>query len=47
MDKDNLRAVFDYVEQYPIIDNRRTAKELEISYNTAATAVKKPVELGI
>lgn len=45
--KDNLRAVFDYIEQYPIIDIKRTAKELDISYNTAATAVKKLVELGI
>lgn len=45
--KDNLRAVFDYVEQYPIIDIKRTAKELEISYNTVATAVKKFVDLGI
>lgn len=45
--KDNLRAVFDYIEQYPIIDIKKTAKELEISYNTAATAVKKLVELGI
>lgn len=45
--KDNLRAVFDYIEQYPIIDIKRTAKELEVSYNTAATAVKKLVELGI
>ena len=38
--KDNLRAVFDYIEQYPIIDIKRTAKELDISYNTVATAVK-------
>lgn len=45
--KDNLRAVLDYIEQYPIIDIKRTAKELDISYNTAATAVKKLVELGI
>lgn len=45
--KDNLRAVFDYIEQYPIIDIKRTAKELGISYNTVATAVKKLVELGI
>lgn len=45
--KDNLRAVFDYIEQYPIIDIKRTAKELDISYNTAATAVKKLMELGI
>ena len=45
--KDNLRAVFDYIEQYPIIDNKRTAKELEVSYNTVAAAVRKLVELGI
>ena len=45
--KDNLRAVFDYIEQYPIIDIKRTAKKLGISYNTVATAVKKLVELGI
>lgn len=45
--KDNLRAVFDYIEQYPIIDMKRTAKELEVSYNTVAAAVRKLVELGI
>ena len=45
--KDNLRAVFDYIEQYPIIDIKRTAKELEVSYNTVAAAVRKLVELVI
>lgn len=45
--KDNLRAVFDYIEQYPIIDIKRTAKELEVSYNTVAAAVRKLVEIGI
>ena len=45
--KDNLRAVFDYIEQYPIIDIKRTAKELEVSYNTVAAAVRKLVEFGI
>lgn len=45
--KDNLRAVFDYIEQYPIIDIKRTASELGVSYNTVASAVKKLVELGI
>lgn len=45
--KDNLRAVFDYIEQYPIIDIKRTAKELQISYNTAAAAVKKLIEIDI
>lgn len=45
--KDNLRAVFDYLEQYPIINIKRTAKELKVSYNTVSTAVNKLVELGI
>ena len=45
--KDNLRAVFDYIEQYPIIDIMRTAKVLEVSYYTVAAAVRKVVELGI
>ena len=45
--KDNLRALFDYVEQHPIIDIKRTAAELGISYNTAATAVRKLQELDI
>ncbi len=45
--KDNLRAVFDYIEQYPIIDIKRTAKELAVSYNTVAAAIRKLVEFGI
>jgi len=45
--RNNVRAVFDYIEQHPIIDIKRTAAELDISYNTAASAVKKLVELGI
>lgn len=45
--KDNVRALFDYIEQYPIIDIRKTANALELSYNTVANAVKKLVEVGI
>jgi Fic family protein len=45
--KDNVRAVFDYLEQHPIIDIKRTAAALGISYNTTATAVKKLQDLGI
>lgn len=45
--KDNLRTLFDYLEQHPIIDIKRTAAELGISYNTTATAVRKLQELGI
>ena len=45
--KDNVRALFDYLEQHPIIDIKRTAKDLGISYNTTSTAVRKLQELGI
>lgn len=45
--KDNLRLVFDYIEQFPIIDIRRTANALKLSYNTVSAAVNKLSELGI
>lgn len=45
--KDNVRMVFDYVEQHPIIDIKRTAAALGVSYNTAASAVSKMVALGV
>ncbi len=45
--KDNVRAVFDYLEQHPIIDIKRTAIALDVSYNTVSSAVKKLVELAI
>ncbi len=44
---DNIRRVFDYIEQYPIIDIKRTANDLGISYNTASAAVSKLVQAGI
>ena len=44
---DNVRRLFDYVEQYPIIDIKRTATALGISFNTTSTAVNKLVEAGI
>ena len=44
---DSVRAVFDYLEQNPIIDIRRTAAALDRSYNTVAAAVKKLAELNI
>ena len=44
---DNLRVVFDYVEQYPIIDIKHTAEALRLSYNTVSNAVRKLVELNI
>ena len=45
--KDNVRAVFDYLEAHPIIDVKHTAAALKVSYNTASTAVRKLVELNI
>ena len=44
---DNVRRVFDYIEQYPIIDIKRTASDLEVSYNTVSAAVGKLVQAGI
>lgn len=45
--RDNLRALFDYVEQYPIIEIKKTSEAMKVSYNTVSAAVKKLVELGI
>lgn len=44
---DNVRRVFDYIEQYPIIDIKRMASDLEVSYNTVSAAVRKLVQAGI
>ena len=44
---DNVRRVFDYIEQYPIIDIKRTASDLEVSFNTISAAVEKLVQAGI
>ena len=44
---DNVRRLFNYVEQYPIIDIKRTAEALRISYNTASAAVNKLVQIGV
>lgn len=45
--KDNVRLVFDYVEQHPIVEIKRMAKNLSISFNTASSAVEKLVDLNI
>ncbi len=44
---DNVRRVFDYIEQYPIIEIKRTAADLGVSYNTVSSAVEKLVQAGI
>lgn len=45
--KDNLRALFDYIEQHPIMDIKRTADALHLSYNTVAAGVKNLQQAGI
>lgn len=45
--KDNVKIVFNYIEQYPIIDIKRTATALGLSYNTASSAIIKLVDLCI
>lgn len=44
---DNIRILFDYLEEHPIVDITRTAAALGLSYNTVSSAVKKLMELGI
>lgn len=45
--RDNIRRLFTYIEEHPIIDIKHTAADLALSYNTVAHAVKKLQELGI
>lgn len=44
---DNVRKLFDYIEQYPIIDIKKTSEVLQISYNTVSSAIKKLEQIGI
>lgn len=45
--QDATHRVFDHLGAHPIISINRTAKDLGLSYNTVANAVKKLVGLGI
>lgn len=45
--KDMLRLVFDYLEQTPIIDIKKTAIAIDASYNTVSNAIKKLIDLDI
>ena len=44
---ETVRRLFDYIEQYPIIDIKRSAEALGVSYNTISNAVEKLVKAGI
>lgn len=43
----NARAVFDYLEQNPIIDIGKTAGELNLAFSTVSLAVSRLVDSGI
>ncbi len=43
----NARAVFDYLEQNPIIDIGKTAEELNLAFSTVSLAVNRLVNSGI
>lgn len=43
----NVMLIFRYLESNPIIDIGQTAKAVGISFNTASSAVKKLVDVGI
>jgi len=43
----NARAVFDYLEQNPIIDIGKTAEELNLAFSTVSLAVNRLVDSGI
>lgn len=43
----NARAVFDYLEQNPIIDIGKTAEELKLAFSTVSLAVNRLVDAGI
>jgi Fic family protein len=45
--KDNIRIVYDHLEQHPIIDISRTAAALKLSYNTVSSVVRKLAGSGI
>jgi len=44
---DNVRKLFDYIEQYPIIDIKKTSEVLQISYNTVSSSIKKLEQIGV
>ncbi|MBQ3333993.1 MAG: Fic family protein [Eubacteriaceae bacterium] len=44
---DNVRRLFDYIEQYPIIDIKKPASDLDLSYNTISNNVRKLIRADI
>ncbi len=46
-DAKNAMLVFDYLEANPIIEIRKTAEALGITFNTASSAVRRLTDAGI
>lgn len=44
---DHTRRLFEYLEQHPIIDIKRAAVDLAVSYNTISSAIRKLIDCGI
>ena len=44
---DHTRRLFEYLEQHPIIDIKRAAVDLAVSYNTISSATRKLIDCGI
>lgn len=45
--KETMMLIFEYLQGHPIIEIGKTAKDLELSYNTVSTAVGRFEKLGI
>jgi Fic family protein len=43
----NIHHLFNYLEQNPIIEIKKTSKEIGVAYNTVSKAVHTFIELGI
>lgn len=43
----NAMLIFNYLESHPIIDIRKTAEALDITFNTASSAVNRLIDAGI
>ncbi|MDO5689316.1 MAG: Fic family protein [Tissierellia bacterium] len=44
---ETMQKIFRYLQSYPIIEIPKTARELELSYNTVASGIRRFEDLGI
>lgn len=45
--KSTMVKVFGYLQKYPLLDITKTAKEMDLAYNTVATAMRNMERIGI